>query len=86
MVGTTTHPQTPGGTYSFSGLEPGTYKLNITPTDRPDLPAALNNELIIVDQSLANIDFYLISGGAVVLSGHVKRWVNGEGTVRGRYF
>ena len=80
VVGTTTSSD-PGGTYSFSGLEPGTYKLNITPTDRPDLPAALNNELIIVDQSLANIDFYLISGGAVVLSGHVKRWVNGEGTV-----
>ena len=75
VVGTTTSSD-PGGAYNFSGLEPGTYKLNITPTDRPDLPASLNNELVVVNQDLINQDFYLVSGGSVVLSGQVK-WPDG---------
>ena len=79
VVGTTTSSD-PGGTYSFSGLEPGTYKLNITPTDRPDLPASLNNELTITSRDLTGRDFYLLSGGAVVLTGTV-RWGGPTGPI-----
>ena len=56
VVGTTTSSD-PGGTYSFSDLEPGTYKLNITPTNRPDLPSSLNNVLVINDEDLTPTDF-----------------------------
>ena len=64
------------GRFNFTGLEDGTYTLNILPpADRSDLPSSTNNPVTINGADKTQ-DFILLSGGGVVLSGDV-RWSDG---------